>query len=600
MIDAQKKIVDYCGLLQETVKPANLPEMITGKIPPLAEEARERELVVPVVGAFSSGKSTMLNTLMGTNVLLVAITPETSLATELHYSHEEYVEAVKDGGGTVRYEVGEMDRLTSDAAQYAFARLFLNNKRLADIEPLVLVDMPGFDSPLDAHNKAITLYLAWGCHYIVLSSVEEGTVSKTLLRRMREIEGFDRGFNFFLSKADLRPKETVEELKRHYAKTIEDSFDHTNPVISLDNNSADDVVRVLKSIDADAVFFNMYRERLNGLCGECIDALNIRISAANKGAAEIAGAVKELEDSIEKLKKKADNDTADMERRYSGGTVNDIIQDVGNALESSLDELVSVAAGGNQEETGRHINDIVRSALTVSIRNKLESVNQQIIIDCSSSLQGLNSVMKALEIDDNYIQNLSARIQMAFTELQTVLTSSSGLVLSKGLGLAARGAGGLIGATTILGTGGAVAGGAAVAGVAAGGVAAATAGIVLPIIGIVLIFLPEILNILFKGSNEQKQREAIRSKLSGEIIPGVKRKLRDEIPAILNPQIAAMIGQVREQYQHELEQHKAQIDLAVKDKKANAKEREKERIELEGIRSKVLSLSNEILAWRKA
>jgi hypothetical protein len=289
-----------------------------------------------------------------------------------------------------------------------------------------------------------------------------------------------------------------------------------------------------------------------------------------------------------------------MERRYSGGTVNDIIQDVGNALESSLDELVSVAAGGNQEETGRHINDIVRSALTVSIRNKLESVNQQIIIDCSSSLQGLNSVMKALEIDDNYIQNLSARIQMAFTELQTVLTSSSGLVLSKGLGLAARGAGGLIGATTILGTGGAVAGGAAVAGVAAGGVAAATAGIVLPIIGIVLIFLPEILNILFKGSNEQKQREAIRSKLSGEIIPGVKRKLRDEIPAILNPQIAAMIGQVREQYQHELEQHKAQIDLAVKDKKANAKEREKERIELEGIRSKVLSLSNEILAWRKA
>jgi hypothetical protein len=594
MIEGQKKIIDYCGRLQETVKPANLPEIITGKIPPLTEEVRERELVVPVVGAFSSGKSSMLNTLMGTNVLPVAITPETSLATELHFSREEYIEAVKNDGGTVRYEVNEMHKLTSDAAKYAFARLYLNNKGLAGIEPLVLVDMPGFDSPLDAHNKAILVYLDRGCHYIILSSVEEGTVSKSLMRRMREIGAFDRGFNFFLSKSNLRSKETVNDLVRHYTETIRESFDNTEPVVPLDNNSADDVIRVLKSLNADSVFFNMYRERLNGLCGECIDALNIRISAANKGAAEIADAVKELEDSIEKMKKKADNDTADMERRYSGGMVNDIIQDVGNALESSLDELVAVASGGNQEETGRRINDIIRSALTISIKNKLESVNQQIIIDCSSSLQGLDKAMKALEIDDNYIQNLSTKIQTAFTDLQTVLASSSGPVISKGLGLAARGVGSTISATTILGGTGAAAGAAV-----AGGLAAATAGIALPVIGIALIFLPEILGVLFKGSNEQKQREAIRSKLAGEVIPNVKRKLRDEIPAILDPQIDAMIKQVREQYQHELEQHKAQIDLAIKDKKTNAEERKKERIELENIRSKVSSFCNEILTWGK-
>jgi hypothetical protein len=493
-----------------------------------------------------------------------------------------------------------VDFIVTQVVRFFYRFIFLsqelathkNNKGLAEIEPLVLVDMPGFDSPLDVHNKAILVYLDRGCHYIVLSSVEEGTVTKSLMRRMREIDAFGRGFNFFLSKANLRPKETVNDLVRHYAETIQESVDNTEPVVPLDNNSADDVIHVLKSLNADSVFFNMYRERLNGLCGECIHALNIRISAANKGAEEISDAVKELEDSIEKMKKQADNDTADMERRYSDGMVNDIIQDVGNALESSLDELVGVASGGNQEETGRRINDIVRSALTISIKNKLESVNQQIIIDCSSSLQGLDKAMKALEIDDNYIQNLSTKIQTAFTDLQTVLTSSSGPVISKGLGLAARGVGSAISATTIFG------GTAAAA--ALGGLAIATAGIALPVIGIALVFLPEILGVLFKGSNEQKQREAIRSKLAGEVIPSVKRKLRDEIPSILNPQIDAMIKQVREQYQHELEQHKAQIDLAIKDKKANAEEREKERIELENIRSKVSSFCNEILTWEKA
>jgi hypothetical protein len=585
MIEAQKKVIDYCERLGETVKSANLPEGVTGKITSLVEEAGERKLVVPVVGAFSSGKSSMINTLLGTNVLPVAITPETSLATELHFSTEEYVEAVKGDGKTVRYAVNEMAKLTSDAAQYAFACLYLNNSRLKEIEPMVLVDMPGFDSPLDAHNKAILVYLDRGCYYIILSSVEEGTVSKSLMRRIREIEEFDRGFNLFLSKSNLRPKEEVDKLVRHYTETIHDDFDNDAPVIPLDNISANDVITVLKLINANSVFFNMYRERLNGLCAECIDALNIKISAANKDAAKIAEAVKELNDSIVKLEKKAANDTADIERRYSGGMVNDIINDVGNALENSLDELVSIATSGNQEETSRRINEIVRSSLSVSVKNKLESVNQQIIVDCSSSIQGLDKIMKDLEIDDNYIQGLSTRIQTAFTQLQTVLTSSSGPVINKFLGTGARAVGAAISATTILG--GAVA--------AAGGLAAITGGIALPIMGIALIFLPEILGVLFKGSNDQKQKEAIRSKLAGEIIPSVKRKLRGEIPSILNPQITAMIEQVREQYRQELEQHKAQITTAIEEKKTNVQESEKERIELENIRSKVLSLTNEIL-----
>ncbi|MDR0562324.1 MAG: hypothetical protein LBG73_06505, partial [Spirochaetaceae bacterium] len=65
MIEAQKIVADYCGRLREAVQDAELPETLTGRIAPLAEEARERELVVPVIGAFSAGKSSMINTLIG-------------------------------------------------------------------------------------------------------------------------------------------------------------------------------------------------------------------------------------------------------------------------------------------------------------------------------------------------------------------------------------------------------------------------------------------------------------------------------------------------------------------------------------------------------
>ncbi|GAA7008097.1 hypothetical protein ID0154_07670 [Helicobacter pylori] len=44
------------------------------------------------MGNFSAGKSTLLNRFLGKNVLPTAITPETSLATELHYSANERIE----------------------------------------------------------------------------------------------------------------------------------------------------------------------------------------------------------------------------------------------------------------------------------------------------------------------------------------------------------------------------------------------------------------------------------------------------------------------------------------------------------------------------
>lgn len=55
----------------------------------LLESVQKKQLVISVVGNFSAGisagKSTLLNRFLEKSVLPTAITPETSLATELHY-----------------------------------------------------------------------------------------------------------------------------------------------------------------------------------------------------------------------------------------------------------------------------------------------------------------------------------------------------------------------------------------------------------------------------------------------------------------------------------------------------------------------------------
>ena len=53
----------------------------------------ERELLVPVVGAFSAGKSSLLNAIMGSSILPMDIKPETAIPTELRHDTHERIEA---------------------------------------------------------------------------------------------------------------------------------------------------------------------------------------------------------------------------------------------------------------------------------------------------------------------------------------------------------------------------------------------------------------------------------------------------------------------------------------------------------------------------
>jgi hypothetical protein len=595
MIEARQNVIDVCEKVLKKAKESSVNENTCIRITALGEKAREEQLVVPVVGAFSSGKSSLINSLLEKNILPVAITPETSLATELHYSPSEFIEAVKEDGTAVRYAVEDIGTVTKDAAKYAYARLYLNNKRLQEIEPLILVDMPGFDSPLDAHNKAIMAYIARGCHYIVLSSIDEGTVTASLNRRLREIDGFGRGFSFFISKADLKPDGETAEVVSYFQKILKDSFDIHEPVRPIKTGSSSEVMGVLKGLNTSSIFYSVYRDQCLMLFNDVIDNLNVLISASRKSASEIQDAIKELQGSIEKLKQKATADTENMQRSYSGGMVSDIVNDVGKALESAADELIGVAQAGNHDELNRRLNEIVRSTLVVSIRDKLGAVNHQIVMDFSESIKGLDKVMKDLDISQDYVNELAGKIQSAFELFQgsdILKTGTPDGKTAANLGMKAAGTGL---STGLGGIGTALAGRTGIS-TAVG----LTATIINPILGAVVLFLPEIIGLfkkLFGGGEQQNQRETIRSKLTGEVFPQIKRKIREELPAHIGEQVQILIEQVKKQYEEKIAQEETAIKAAVEEKTAGKVNAEEKLKALESARTEIQSYTNTVMGW---
>ncbi len=270
ILRAQTNFVEFLEQVLEVLKEVEIDKT---ECSILLESIQKQQLVIPVVGNFSAGKSTLLNRFLEKSVLPTAITPETSLATELHYSANERIEAFSNNDEKAEsFELNEQsfEVIKENASKYSYLKVYLNNEALKNSAPLVFVDMPGFDSPISSHTHA--KYLERGVHFVILASilagilasVEEGALTKRMVRELKNLLEFDKGLSFILSKTNLRTPSQVEEISHYIQDQIQDHLDLTTHLIysNKDNNA---LLEVADKIDAEKLFSSLYLKQLKSL-----------------------------------------------------------------------------------------------------------------------------------------------------------------------------------------------------------------------------------------------------------------------------------------------------------------------------------------------
>lgn len=76
----------------------------------LTKSIENQELLVPVIGGFSSGKSSLINNFLGSKVLEISVAPQTAIATELRYSQDEKIEAIKDDDSIEIFDINDLKK----------------------------------------------------------------------------------------------------------------------------------------------------------------------------------------------------------------------------------------------------------------------------------------------------------------------------------------------------------------------------------------------------------------------------------------------------------------------------------------------------------
>lgn len=572
MLKCQQIYVDYLEKLARLLEGASLSRDET-----LKDKVMRTELLMPVIGAFSAGKSTLLNNLLGRPVLPVGIAPETELATELRYSAEPYLLAILHDGTEERLPIESIGAINKQSSRYSHLRLFLDSEALKTIAPLVLVDMPGYGSSLENHNKAIAFYLPRGVHFIVVTSIEDGNITQSMMRGLDEVKTYNSDFTFLLSKCNLRGQEQVDEVQAYIDDQLKTFFGDSHHVIPVGDQNSYPLAAALGSIDPEKLFSTLFLDTLKDQNLDLLGQISLAARVLKQGEGDTAQAKRDLERALGKLLAEKEEAETEIRNRYSRRLLDRCLKGVGSDLTDALGELTALAANPNNPNgLSNAISEIVRSSLGVNIKQEVDAISTSMIDQLATSLgsAGSGHEVGILGMEPNWLGNITDRVTNSLKQTTEVLSSwSETLSAHKDKGKTADRL--YKGLSTIL---------------------AVTTTVINPMLELVIIFLPDILRFFTKTNGQEKVRE----RLLGEVFPSIKAELRGKLPAILDEQLSLMLTKVNEAFGRQIAQQRdviAAYEKTTTEHEANVGERGQK---LESLSEGVKALANQYLYGLKA
>ncbi len=537
ILRAQTNFVEFLEQVLEVLKGVEIDKT---ECSTLLASIQKQQLVIPVVGNFSAGKSTLLNRFLGSSVLPTGITPETSLATELHYSANERIEAFSNNDEKAEsFELNEQsfEVIKENATKYSYLKVYLNNEALKNSTPLVFVDMPGFDSPISSHTHAILEYLEGGVHFVILASVEEGNLTKRMVRELKNLLEFDKGLSFILSKTNLRTPSQVGEISHYIQDQIQDHLDLTTYLIysNKDNNA---LLEVADKIDAEKLFSTLYLKRLKFLNSQLQNSLKSVIKSFDYSKEKALEEIQALDLSVKDIEKTYEKLRANLEEEYSSVAVGSVVKKVVEEVREQKSYLASLINKPN--EFNSEIESIMQQSLIKNAKLEIEKINLSFSKDFCAEFESLNKLSSDLSV------NLEHSLELGINALSVILAKNP---VTRPFALILQG--------------------------------------LKPLLKDLLTLLPNIIASFFR--NEEKERTKLENLIEVKVIPEVQYKLKKVLPGLFNEALQNSLKGLKDRCELEITHKKQEIALAQKEKEKHLNDLEAQKQVLE---NKINALSD--------
>ena len=510
--------------LKEIANKYKTTDNISNKLDTCTSEINKFSLKILFVGGFSAGKSALINTILNRDLLIEDQKPETAIASEIVFDKKEYVELVNNEGIRITCSLDEVSNYNPD--EYNHFTYHINNEYLAKYPSYTLVDMPGFNSGIERHNKAIMQYAGQGNAYVLVIDCEDGEIKASVLDFIKEIKQYDNNLAIVISKSDKKPEKHVESVLQKVASTASNVFNKDLIVVKTSKYQDDveeEINTVLKSFDAQSLFEQKFQTHIVEIGNLCYAAVEIVAKTSEIDDSEIEKEIVKRQKAKSKLIEQLTKERRKLSMKMKNQVKPSIINDVQNALQMNSASLASSLMSGGDSFT-RTVNNILRPVLISSTQRYAEESFYEFVeqMDLSEIFSEDNSQKITDEISQKYLAASSK-----LNEIISNTDKASGTYKA------------VIGALAI------------------------TTTVVAPWIELILVFLPDILR-LYGMLNQSNQMDTLKRKVENEIIPQIVSKMSVQIEKSLQFLENEMVEEIQDKINALIDVESEALNVALK------------------------------------
>lgn len=431
----------------------------------LRSKQENASIILPLVGEFSSGKTTLINALTDSKKLETATKPTTATIYEVHFGADKCHAKVMDSSGNI-VETENLDELKNGTLNNAkVVTVFDTSKKVPSTT--ILVDTPGLSSPDPKHKQTLVDFLPQADAILLVSDINQ-QITRSIIDFIKTMSLSKRQIFLVLTKCDTKSPDELENAKKYISDNIKINLGNIS-CVSANNNDLNELYSLFNQIQTDKnqIIQTVNAYRIKNIIELLVSRIDELLNSTNDDSSS-EESIRLKKHELDKLKRNIDNliESMNSDIQEKGRSASRNFEDI---IFERLDSLVAGSSNNFDTEAISAINN-TSSLILNNLKNDIhqllhkkaaERINTEDAVDLHSlkeielsqyNIEGLNYNLNLNEAGHQYDGHIATglKVAAAVAAVAVVATAAPGVLGAGGAAVAGE-AGAATAANTAIG-----------------------------------------------------------------------------------------------------------------------------------------------------
>lgn len=402
------------------------------------------ELILPLVGEFSAGKTTLINALTDCKKLETATQPTTATIYEIHFGCDQSYAIVLTSNGE-RKKVDDIASLKNETLGDAVVvNIFDTSKKVS--ASTILVDTPGLSSPNPLHRQTLVDFLPQADAILLVTDVNQ-QITRSLTDFIKTMKLAKRPIFLVITKCDTKSESELEAVKKYISENCELSVEQV-ACVSASTDNLNELYNLLDKIQKDktAILKEVNKHRIQTISNTLVQRIDELLKASSSDK-DLDNAIRQQEYELNKLNRNIDKlvESATDDINEQGRKISRKFEDI---VSGKLETLIAGKSNNFDDEAISAINN-TSSLLLNEFKDEIQEILTQKARDRKGTEESISlHSLEEMDISNLSISNISYNLDLNSLGHQYDSIISTGV---KVVGVAAAVAGAAVYAAPLVG-----------------------------------------------------------------------------------------------------------------------------------------------------